>query len=543
MRKWFMRLIRGRRPKATSLSHSIEKLQFRSDLAEVQLLLDFISGRPDKAFTWKAEAVKDLTNSPATVLRDAVANDRITVKELQHIAKIRFPPNKNVTENAKDAALLTIVRDKLNQLVRPASGLTIAFTLLTWKPMFSGKKGLSREWARWKLATEAYPRLYRSILWFRLSACTLFASAVLVTLITLALSDEVANGYAKLNRIQVLDQKWSAMDEVIRQAESIASAPNVLSAVNGQHPMNSNPSLDRIQDPPRPRSSKRANPKIPSPSVDSDSRTAPQHSYVDCYRRKLISAEEFTPVPKFDVALQYETCEKYDKLNDEIKAARNDIAKWRDSWNNSPYAAWEKLYAAWEKAPLAMFATTLTTTKCWALHLLDWEDSYCTAGFPLTPQRGLIVPAVLKTQVLSPIAGAESGSELPASGYEAAYTEVADTLAELSTIWLPVLYGCVGAIVAALRSTYTKISSSTLAPWDTRLMWTRVVLGMMAGACVGLFFSPTGTSVQSSMTTSMLSLSAIAFLSGYAVDGLFAMLDETIRRVFRSDTETPQSRK
>ena len=54
--------------------------------------------------------------------------------------------------------------------------------------------------------------------------------------------------------------------------------------------------------------------------------------------------------------------------------------------------------------------------------------------------------------------------------------DIADMLASLSNIWLPMMYGISGAIVAALRTIYRKVSASTLAPWDTRLLWTRMVL-------------------------------------------------------------------
>ena len=155
---------------ASSLSSDIEELQFRSDLAEVQLLLDFISGRPDKAFTWRrdvkgghcvpsASLAADPASSSATALAHAITSDHVTPEELRQIATIRFPPNKTFEANAEDAALLIAVRDKLNQLVRPASGLTIAFTLGTWAPWRMSSKRRSRQWARWKLAAAAHPQL------------------------------------------------------------------------------------------------------------------------------------------------------------------------------------------------------------------------------------------------------------------------------------------------------------------------------------------------------------------------------------------------
>ena len=209
-----------------SLSSDIEQLQFRSDLAEVQLLLDFISGRPDKAFTWRRDAkgghcapsaslAADPANSSATALAHAITSDHVTPEELRQIATIRFPPNKTLEANAEDAALLIAVRDKLNQLVRPASGLTIAFTLGTWAPWRMSSRRRSRQWARWKLAAAAHPQLRYATFRFRLSAYAFSILALVVTLATVWLSNEVADGTAKLHRVQALDQKQSAMVEEI----------------------------------------------------------------------------------------------------------------------------------------------------------------------------------------------------------------------------------------------------------------------------------------------------------------------------------------
>jgi hypothetical protein len=203
-----------------SLSRDIEELQFYSDLAEVQLLLDFISGRPDKTFIWRTNKNPDgapstslgadPSSASATALAQAIASDCITPEELKQIATIRFPPNKTFEANANDAALLIAVRDKLNQLVRPASGLTIAFTLRTWAPWRISSRRWGRDWARWKIATAAHPQLGSAATRFRLSAYAFSVLALLVTFSTVWMSKEVATGTAKLNRIQILEQKQSA---------------------------------------------------------------------------------------------------------------------------------------------------------------------------------------------------------------------------------------------------------------------------------------------------------------------------------------------
>ena len=448
-----------------SLSRDIEELQFRSDLAEVQLLLDFISGRPDKAFVWRTDLKTpdgappmslgaDAANSSATALAQAIASDRITPRELKQIATIRFPPNKTFEANAADAALLIAVRDKLNQLVRPASGLTIAFTLRTWAPWRISSKRSGREWARWKLAAAAHPQLGSATTRFRLSAYAFSALALLATFSTVWMSNEVATGAVKLNRIQALDQKRSAMAEVIRQADAIEAAPNAINLGKG---------------------------------------ATAEHSFVEryCDKRELIQPvtdiADRILVGKFDSAHQYATCD-YDRLTSQIRTAQDDLTHW---WMGS----------------------FLVVTHC---RIVQWRGAGCTASPEWADQQ--------------------SPFYFP--------TDIADIMASFSNIWLPMLYGFSGALVAALRTIYRKISASTLAPWDTRLLWTRMVLGLIAGSCVGLFFAPSGTSVQgSSAAIGALSLSAIAFLAGYAVDGLFGFLDEIVHCIFHLKQEGSQTAK
>jgi hypothetical protein len=482
----------------SSLTADIEELQFRSDLAEVQLLLDFVSGRPDKAFLLRASPRNTNpqhgrpTDLSGTALTKAVTTDTITIEELRQIATIRFPPNKSIQANADDAALLIAVRDKLNQLVRPASGLTVAFTLRTWTPWLSTHRGLGRDWARWKLANQAYPRLGRSVFRFQISAALLTLAAVVVTFFTVWLSNDVADGTAKLNRIRGFESERSALIDLIQQIETSSSAPNVLrdTGVNESGHPNSGFWAD----------------------------FATRETYVVryCEKEKLIpqvSNDVVGDIQKFDSSQQYETCDKYNKLESQILSARSELRQWWADWQNSP----------------------ISSVRCWIVarfrgHLDECEKLKVDTG-------GIIsVSDVRPTQALPE-------SDFAASQTDYIFPLAFDVLATLSNIWLPVLYGFIGAIVAAMRNIYQKVSTSTLAPWDTRLLLTRVVLGVMAGASVGLFFAPSGTNVQGSPGVGPLTLSAVAFLAGYSVEGLFSLLDEIINRVFRMAPDSAHGNK
>ena len=68
------------------------------------------------------------------------------------------------------------------------------------------------------------------------------------------------------------------------------------------------------------------------------------------------------------------------------------------------------------------------------------------------------------------------------------------------------------------------------------LSWGRLALGAVIGACIGLFVSPTtGTAGQTgpALTTAVtLTPSALSFIAGFGVEGIFVALETIIKRVF-----------
>jgi hypothetical protein len=108
---------------------------------------------------------------------------------------------------------------------------------------------------------------------------------------------------------------------------------------------------------------------------------------------------------------------------------------------------------------------------------LGGDSAECTALDRPLPERFPLVLARLGSPMPSATPEPESADE-QAVPYSPA--DIADMLASLSNIWLPMMYGFSGAIVAALRTIYRKVSASTLAPWDIRLLWTRMVLARLS---------------------------------------------------------------
>src|SRR6202012_2840228 len=130
--------------------------------SEVHLLLDNLSANPDVNF-------ESLAMSSPPVAAGLPPN------WLKKVCEITWPPktNSDVGERADQAELLIRVKDYLNGLAKPASGATIAFTLMVTQG--DGRKGVLRRAmerksgspSRAPLAAEAYPDLFDKALGFR----------------------------------------------------------------------------------------------------------------------------------------------------------------------------------------------------------------------------------------------------------------------------------------------------------------------------------------------------------------------------------------
>ncbi len=111
---------------------AMQEEMFWRDLNEVHLLMDYISGRADKSLS----DLKDVLNPDSTAGNSAATLS--APDALQRVCLIRFPPDSSPEKKASDAALLLLVKDRLNALSAPARGLSVAFTA-----MFAGTAGRS----------------------------------------------------------------------------------------------------------------------------------------------------------------------------------------------------------------------------------------------------------------------------------------------------------------------------------------------------------------------------------------------------------------
>ena len=104
----------------------------------------------------------------------------------------------------------------------------------------------------------------------------------------------------------------------------------------------------------------------------------------------------------------------------------------------------------------------------------------------------------------------------------------------LATSVLPLCYGLLGAGVAVVRNVWSKMRDSLLSPRDLILSLGQMAQGAVVGACIGLFITPSG--VVSLVT---LTPSALSFIAGFGVEGVFVMLESLIKRVFNIPEQKP----
>lgn len=100
------------------------------------------------------------------------------------------------------------------------------------------------------------------------------------------------------------------------------------------------------------------------------------------------------------------------------------------------------------------------------------------------------------------------------------YTQ--DGITHLAGYLLPLLLGGLGAAVSTLRNAEAKVAASTLRAYDGIFGFLRILMATILGGLLGLLF---GHSSDVQVGTYTLSLAALAFLVGYALDRVLQTLD------------------
>lgn len=220
--------------------------------SEVHLLLDNISANPDVTIATLTTQAK-----PRGLPQD-------WIEQVCEITWPRKDAEADPNELAKQAALLIKTRDYLNGLAKPASGSTIAFTLMVTQDTDTkarrrrrSESGSVHTPSRTSLAAEAYPDLVEKARNFRfLLKCTLIFSAG-VLFVTLLISWYLAIGNAAL-------ADYAASRTALIEAELRAGAAQAALNVGG------GPALGAAQPSPQP-----APPPPASPATAPQQRQAP----------------------------------------------------------------------------------------------------------------------------------------------------------------------------------------------------------------------------------------------------------------------------
>jgi hypothetical protein len=441
-------------------------------LSEIAMLVDYIA----------ANSAKKLADLQA---KDPTTNNPLTPGEL--LEKLNEMQQKVANNSpglltAADLTWLQVVRDALNSLSSPASGLTVAYTALV-----TGRRRSRQSLSRETLAQVAYPGLIRQATWHRWAQRGFLVFAVIVTLGTVWESAKVALGKSLLQDLEGLrTQQVSIAQEKLR--------------------------VEAVLDTPRQ--------GAPKPSdlilTDGDTRLIALSAFSLCdrsdaladYLKRMIQNNDgAAAIPaKFDkkatktpavseASAERDVCGRDSVLRTNFNIVHADLKKYREDW---PVIAGGVFSAV---------DTVIRTVEDWA----------CRPGH-LTCANS---PPLLDGQ-----------------------DDVEFVIAPALLVWgnyvLPVMFSLLGALIYVILEFYGKVRDSRLAPRDGSLCWIRVVLGLVTGACIGLLFSSAGvipSSAPSNLASALtLSGSGIAFLAGFGVEGVFSMLQSLVSRVFVTDT-------
>lgn len=443
-------------------------------ISEIRMLLDFCTGSP--AQTLKDLVIPDPVAAPPVgdagpvLIRNAEVLNRLNDLEL----KVAGGANLNSTERT----FLQLLRDALGGMVRPASGLTIAYTA-----MVVGNQRAPYGQSRAMRAQQAYANLVGPAHRHRWAQRVLLVLALCFTITAVWESARVALGRSVLQSVQTLHARQIAISQEMTkllEAGRQSGAPQGPTVTIGDFKFANTPVL-RLCDRPR----------VLAWRMHAES--------IDSFR--MDNTHEAT---LFETPAQQEICDRDTILAAEFRIAHDGLIRFQSDWVS--------MISPGESLPRRF--TSFVYCRFTGL-----KNGGCAA----TPTVSA-APVVITTDNVSDVD----------------FT-IAPVLLVLGNYVLPIIFALLGATVYVILDFYSKIRDSLLAPRDAVLSWIRLVLGMVLGACVGLFFSgtnpaavPAGAGLVDSIT---LSASGLAFIAGFGVEGVFGLLDSLVRRIFSGDQD------
>ncbi|MBV9932262.1 MAG: hypothetical protein JO013_15145 [Alphaproteobacteria bacterium] len=431
------------------------------ELSEVFLLLDNLAADSDTTIS---------------ALSKAKPPEGLAPDWIQQICQIKWPPTAPQTTQADQAALVIKAKDYLNGLAKPASGSTIAFTLLfTQRIAEDGQpqpraEDIDRLTARRTMAAEAYPEYVAEARRFQGFRRWLWTWLCVILAFTCFLSWYVAYGNAALGEYATLKAQFEKAQTRVDADElgHAAKAEPGPDAGTTALPATAAPvPAAAAEPPPAPAAPPRAAASTARGGPAASSRSggaASQSEIAFCERFHTVPATRSAPEQQvYETAEQRQACRDLKEAKTALKNGENRLYHWLGIWR-------------------------------WILGVTQEEDDAWAVASRLTGTLG-------------------------------------------STV-LPIFYGLLGAGAAVLRNLSRKITLSTLSPRDLNLSILQLGLGAVTGACIGLFIVAPGKDAPL-IGPVTLSGSAISFIAGFGVEAVFQALETLIGRVFNISGVAP----
>ncbi|WP_256077180.1 hypothetical protein [Massilia sp. YIM B04103] len=482
----------------------LEDFIFARELNEVFLLLDHISGRWDKS--WYAPPMAESDEH---------------MPKVRELCMIGLAADGSSESKVDQAVKLLCAKDKLNAAARPATGMTIAFTLLvvgeenrrSWTGWIEGMGNLWQRWTqrpgnaahsgsaaktalgddggpappptepaapalesalaplqarrsnngywdkptRLTLARHAFPGLVSVAAKFKRRIFLIVILLLLGLATTCVISWHITGGNVILQHLEALKIQDVTLQKTIAEAE-LKFASDEQERQNGA-----------------------AGPAA-TPTVTQTQAEAQGQAKVRAAARPVQFCSLFAPdaTPLYRSTEEYQLCTRKRELDQRIAIAHDALGSW----------------------------------------LRPWVDVYQQVGGWFSGG-----------QAFYPAALAQSNTE-----------ELAQIVTMVvGTAVLPLFYGVLGAGAAVVRDLWAKMRESLLSPRDYSLALLQLALGATIGACIALFISPSSQAngKEAGLLGSWaLSSSALSFIAGFGVEGVFLALESLVRRVFNISDPT-----
>lgn len=279
------------------------------ELSEVHLLLDHLSASPTKA------------------LPDDAPNGDGETAWLRDICEVKWPPEKSDEGKADDAALLIRSKDRLNRLAHPASGSSIAFTLLVVQEDNepARARGPQGSPSRASMARLAYPGFVRKAQVFRQTIFWMSLILLGLLVLTCMLSWHTAASTSLVAQLTSAQSAYAAVQKRIDEVE--ASDPST----------GARPTATTGEDSQAAAGTAALPPEVP----------ARLHVSL-CERQMLLprlAPEGAPPIAQYPSATAYQLCTERERLAAEVEARAGELSSWM-AWAPHPQGASPAFYAS-----------------------------------------------------------------------------------------------------------------------------------------------------------------------------------------------------